>query len=192
MCAQYTTVFISYNGDKRYDFPITPERLAKSPPWLEEQPNRPLPARRVSGDAFSRCRAMEACVQIGSRAPGCSGRCAAPGCAVIEFLESCGPTFALTLPGCRDLLVVIAVAFAVAGLKRLRAALDDDAESPHFIENRAPARVSLPRGSQWRTRKWSRADCAGGSEAGCRRQACPSLKKWDCSSCCSSCAQDEQ
>jgi hypothetical protein len=186
------TVFISYNGDKRYDFPITPERLAKSPRgWRSNRIVRFLPEGYL-GTVFPDAGRWKPVCRLG-RGPGCSGRCAAPGYAVIEFLESCGPTFALTLPGCSlDLLVVIAVAFAVAGLKRLRAALDDDAESPHFIENRTPARVSLHRGSQWRTWKWSRADCAGGSEAGCRGQACPSLKKWDCSSCCFSCAQDEQ
>src|SRR6476620_3350843 len=51
MC-QYATVFSSYYGDKRYDFPITPERLAKSPPWLEEQPNPPLPARSALATAL--------------------------------------------------------------------------------------------------------------------------------------------
>jgi hypothetical protein len=50
MC-QYATVFSSYYGNKRYDFPITPERLAKSPPWLEEQPNPPLPARSALATA---------------------------------------------------------------------------------------------------------------------------------------------
>ena len=43
-------------------------------------------------------------------------------------------------------------------MKRLRAALDDDAESPHFIETLPRRGLSLHRGGQWRTRKWSRAD----------------------------------
>ena len=46
MC-QYSAVFSSYHNDKRYDFRITPEQLAKTPAWLEDQPNPPLPARRA-------------------------------------------------------------------------------------------------------------------------------------------------
>jgi len=40
-------VFSSYYGDKRYDFRITPEQLAKTPAWLQDQPNPPLSARRA-------------------------------------------------------------------------------------------------------------------------------------------------
>jgi len=52
MC-QYAAVFSSYHGNKRYDFPITREQLAKTPAWLEDQPNPPLPPRRAVIVAFA-------------------------------------------------------------------------------------------------------------------------------------------
>ena len=57
MC-QYAAVFSSYYGNKRYDFPITPERLAKSPPWLEDQPNPPLSARSAQATAVGYLRKL--------------------------------------------------------------------------------------------------------------------------------------
>ena len=50
---QYAAVFSSYHGNKRYDFRITREQLAKSPAWLEDQPNPPLPPRRAVIVAFA-------------------------------------------------------------------------------------------------------------------------------------------
>jgi hypothetical protein len=46
MC-QYSAEFSSYRGDMRYDFRITPEQLANTPAWLEDQPNPPLSPRRA-------------------------------------------------------------------------------------------------------------------------------------------------
>ena len=46
MC-QDSAVFSSYYGERRYDFHIKREQLAKTPAWLEDQPNPPLPPRRA-------------------------------------------------------------------------------------------------------------------------------------------------
>jgi hypothetical protein len=50
---QYSAEFSSYHGGMRYDFRITPERLAKTPAWLEDEPNPPLPARRAQAIAVA-------------------------------------------------------------------------------------------------------------------------------------------
>ena len=47
MC-QYSAVFSSYHGDKRFDFRITPEQLAKTPAWLGNQD-----VSRVIASSFS-------------------------------------------------------------------------------------------------------------------------------------------
>lgn len=52
MC-QYSAEFSSYRGDIRYDFRITPEQLANTPAWTEDQLNPPLPARQAQAIAVA-------------------------------------------------------------------------------------------------------------------------------------------
>jgi hypothetical protein len=42
---QYAAEFNSYYSGKRYDFRITREQLLSSRPWLDSEPDPPLPAR---------------------------------------------------------------------------------------------------------------------------------------------------
>lgn len=47
MCESTSAVFYSYHDGKRYDFSVTPELLANSPRWLEDQLDPPLPVRQA-------------------------------------------------------------------------------------------------------------------------------------------------
>lgn len=55
---QYSAEFSNYRGGMRYDFRITLEQLAKTPAWLEDQPNPPLPARRAQAIALAHLRQL--------------------------------------------------------------------------------------------------------------------------------------
>lgn len=45
--AQSPASFFSYHDGKRFEFEVTSEQLANSPPWVEGQDNPPLPPRRA-------------------------------------------------------------------------------------------------------------------------------------------------
>src|ERR1700746_1000696 len=48
---QYAAEFNSYHSGKRYDFRITRQQLLSSPPWLDGEPDPPLPARNAEDTA---------------------------------------------------------------------------------------------------------------------------------------------
>ena len=56
LCQWDSAVFSSYHSGKRYDFSITAEQLAKTPPWAEGEPNPPLSpgrAKEIARDYLS-------------------------------------------------------------------------------------------------------------------------------------------
>src|SRR5215831_3659446 len=51
-------VFSSYHAEKRYDFRVSRDEIARAPKWTDDQPNPPLPARRADAIATDYMREL--------------------------------------------------------------------------------------------------------------------------------------